>query len=143
MPIKQLNIFLENKNGSLAKVTEILGKEGINIVTMVLADTADYGILRLIVSDTEKAVNVLNQHGILAKATGITVIRMQHVRGGLDAVLRIMQEENISIEYLYAFVAVSGREAYAVIRFEDKDAGLHVLEKNNIPLLTEASLFED
>ncbi|MGI6315952.1 MAG: ACT domain-containing protein [Christensenellales bacterium] len=140
MGTKQLTVFVENKHGALSEITKLLTAAGVNIRAMVLADTPDYGILRMIVSDTAGASEALSAGGILHKVVGITVIRLENTPGGLSSVLDTLVAHNINIEYMYAFVAVSGRDAYAALRFEDKDAALAVLAKEKIPILEAEAL---
>ena len=135
MAVRQLNVFVENKSGAVAQITELLSANQIDIRAMVLADTPDHGILRLIVSDTDKAVAVLEAEHIITKVIGITIVRIKNEHGGLSRVLAILRDNNISIEYMYAFVAVSGEEAFAALRFENKEAALHVLNEHNVPIL--------
>lgn len=137
--MKQLAIFLENQPGALASVTEILTENGIDINAMSLADTTDFGILRLIVNDSKKGADVLKDNGIIASVTDVTVIAMKHEVGSLSSVLKIFDAADVNIEYMYAFTAASGKEAYAVFRFADIDRkkGVEALQKNNIRLYTE------
>ena len=143
MSVNQLNIFLENKRGTLAEITEILNANDIDLKTLVLADAPDYGVLRLIVSDPEKAVAVLSERGVIATVLKITVARIQNVKGGLSSVLRILNDSDVNIEYMYAFVALSGSEAYAALRFgdADKDKALDALKGNGISLLEDTANF--
>ncbi len=137
--MKQLAIFLENQPGSLASVTKILTENGIDIKAMSLADTTDFGILRLIVNDSKKGANVLKSNGVIASVTDVTVITMKHEVGSLSSILEIFDSANVNIEYMYAFTAASGKEAYAVFRFADSDRkmGVEALQRNNIKLYTE------
>ena len=142
MSVKQLNIFVENRRGAIAGIAGILRENGIDMRAMVLADSPDYGILRVIVSDAERAVQALNDSGVVASVIKITVIRLVNVRGALSSVLDLLAQNGVNIEYLYAFVAVNGREAYAAVRFDnrDKDRALSVLQANGIPLLSESEI---
>lgn len=137
--MKQLAIFLENQPGALASVTEILTASGIDIKAMSLADTTDFGILRLIVNDSRKGADVLKDNGIIASVTDVTVITMKHEVGSLSSVLKFFDAADVNIEYMYAFTASSGKEAYAVFRFADSDRkkGVETLLKNGIKLYTE------
>ncbi|RMG58106.1 MAG: ACT domain-containing protein, partial [Deltaproteobacteria bacterium] len=111
MKVEQISIFLENKSGRLAEVTGILADAGINIRALSLADTADFGILRLIVNDTEKAKEVLKAHGFTVGKTEVVAIEVPDRPGGLAGILRELKGENINVEYMYAFVQKSGENA--------------------------------
>lgn len=132
--MKQLSVFLENKKGSLAKITELLTKEHIDIDAMSIADTADFGILRMVVSDYQKGYEILKANDIIVSITEVTVAMIKHEVGSLSAILEILDNENINIEYMYAFTAVSGEEAYAVFRFEDGKKGVETLKQHNVTL---------
>ena len=135
--MKQLAVFLENKKGTLAKVTDLLTKENIDIDAMSIADTADFGILRLVVSDYKKGYEILKENDIIVSVTEVTVATIKHEAGSLSAILEILDKENVNIEYMYAFTSVSGKEAYAVFRFEDGKKGVETLKNNNVTLYEE------
>ena len=141
MSVKQLTIFSENKKGALSSVTELLTANGIDMRALVVADTPDYGIFRLIVSEPERAREILLENGVMASVVGITIVRMRNVPGGLSHILKLLDDAGVSIEYMYAFVGVSGSEAFAAMRFSDKDTALRALAENGIPLVSENSLF--
>lgn len=142
MSVHQLNIFVENRKGTLSGITELLSANDIDLKTLVLADATDYGVLRLIVSDTDQAISILKENGVIASAIKITIARIQHVQGGLSAVLKMLEMNDVNIEYMYAFVAQSGREAYAAMRFDDadKDKALQILKDGGIALVEDAAL---
>ena len=114
MPIKQLSIFLENKTGRINEVTKILGKNGINMQAFSMAETTDFGILRLIVSEVEKAVEVLRNADFAVMLTDVVCISCPNVAGSLSAILEKLAENNIFIEYMYAFA--EGDNANVIIR---------------------------
>ena len=114
MPIKQLSIFLENKSGRINEVTKILGKNGINMHAFSMAETTDFGILRLIVSEVEKAVEVLRNEDFAVMLTDVVCISCPNVAGSLSVILEKLAENNIFIEYMYAFA--EGDKANVVIR---------------------------
>ena len=114
MPIKQLSIFLENKTGRINEVTKILGKNGINMHAFSMAETTDFGILRLIVSEVEKAVEVLRNEDFAVMLTDVVCISCPNVAGSLSVILEKLAENNIFIEYMYAFA--EGDKANVVIR---------------------------
>ncbi len=114
MPIKQLSIFLENKTGRINEVTKILGKNGINMHAFSMAETTDFGILRLIVTEVEKAVEVLRNADFAVMLTDVVCICCPNVAGSLSAILEKLAENNIFIEYMYAFA--EGDNANVIIR---------------------------
>lgn len=133
--IKQLSVFLENKTGRLNHVAEILGAEGINMTAFSVADNSDFGILRVIVSEPQRALQVLKEHRFAVSLTDVICLRTSNEPGTLSKVLKVLEQEQIYIEYMYAFS--EGVEANVVIRPDKLNEGLAALEKNNIQVLTE------
>ena len=119
MKVEQISIFLENKAGRLAEVTRVLSEAGINIRALSLADTADFGILRLIVDDNEKAKAVLKKSGFTVGKTDVVAVEVEDRPGGLSRILDILSKENVNVEYMYAFVQRSGDNAIMLFRFEE------------------------
>lgn len=136
MKVKQISVFLENKYGRLAAVTKYLADAGINIRALSIADTSDFGILRLIVDKPDLAYQVLKGHGFTVSTTEVIAIEMPDVPGGLARVLEIMEQEKINLEYLYAFVGQSGHEAMNIFRVEKIDDAVAALQKNHIKVLS-------
>ena len=135
MIVKQVSIFLENRAGRLAEVTGILGDQGINIRALSLADTADFGILRLIVDDLEKAKKILREEGITIGETDVVAVEVPDRPGGLAHLLRTLGDEQVNVEYMYAFVRQAAGSAVMIFRFEDPRAAVGVLEKHGIRTL--------
>ncbi|MBQ6670181.1 MAG: amino acid-binding protein [Firmicutes bacterium] len=135
MAIKQLSIFVENKQGRLVEITKMLADSGVNMRALSIADTRDFGILRLIVDDTQKACLVLAENSVMVKITDVVAVEMPHRTGSLNAALTVLSNAGINVEYLYAFLSSSGQGAYVVLRVADnaqaeqalKDAGYNVL----------------
>ena len=135
MAIKQLSIFVENKRGRLVEITKMLADSGVNMRALSIADTRDFGILRLIVDDTQKACLVLAENNVMVKITDVVAVEMPHRTGSLNAALTVLNGAGINVEYLYAFLSSSGQGAYVVLRVADtaqaeqalKDAGYNVL----------------
>mgnify|MGYP004462510141 FL=1 len=121
MKVKQISAFVENAAGNLADVITLLGKNDINISAMSLADTTDFGIVRMIVSDTQKAVDILKEQGFAVKCTEVTALALDDTPGGLAKVLEILKSENIGIEYLYAFVGKKDHRAMVVMRVSEPE----------------------
>jgi hypothetical protein len=140
MKIKQISIFLENKIGRLAEVTGLLADEGINIRTLALAETAEFGVLRLIVDDPAACLKALKEHHFVAQETDVIAVEVEDRPGGLHRILEIFLKNNINIEYMYAFVEKRVDNAILVFRIEDTSAAIKVLQENKIAVVTDAGL---
>lgn len=139
---KQISVFLENKSGRLAHVTRVLGDAGINIRALSIADTSDFGILRLIVSDPVKAYKILREAGFTVSETEVIAVRMPDSPGGLASVLDQMSEENFNIEYLYAFLGMTGGDALVVFKVEDIAKAKEAFAAKGIEFLEEQELYQ-
>lgn len=139
---KQISVFLENKSGRLAHVTRVLGDAGINIRALSIADTSDFGILRLIVNDPVKAHRFLKEAGFTVSETEVIAVRMPDSPGGLAAVLDQMSEENLNIEYLYAFLGMSGNEALVIFKVEDIKKAKVAFKNKGIKFVEEQELYQ-
>ena len=135
MKLRQISIFLENRAGRMAEVTEILGKAGVNIRAIALADTADFGIIRLIVDNTEEALKVLKEHNITVKETEVVAVEIPDHPGALADVLKTLGDADINVEYLYGFLEHSGDKAIMVFRFEQVDRALQELTGKGYQIL--------
>jgi len=135
MNVEQISIFLENKSGRLADVTDILAKNGINIRALSLADTADFGILRLIVTDTERTIKVLKDHGFTTGKNDVVAVMVTDQPGGLAKILGALQGSGINVEYMYAFVQKSEGNAVLIFRFDEIDKAIATLQKAGIRIL--------
>ena len=140
MTIKQLSVFAENRSGGLLDVIHTLGNAAIDIRALNVADTQDFGILRLIVDDTDKAKSVLTDLGAICAVTEVIGVKIPDIPGGLGSVLTLLAEHNINVDYLYAFVSVSGSSAYLVLRVQDNDGAIQVLTEAGVDLVTEADI---
>lgn len=136
MHVEQLSIFLENRSGRLAEVTNVLARASINIRALSLADTADFGILRLIVNDTERAREALRESGFTVEKTPVVAIEVPDRPGGLAGILAVIKDKGINVEYMYAFVEKSGQNAIVVFRFDDPDRAVDVLRKAGVRILS-------
>ena len=141
MKVEQLSIFLENKPGGLEQVTRILKDAEINIRTLSLADTTDFGVLRLIVNDVDAAALVLKTQGLRVSRTTVVAVEVPDRPGGLHGILEVLSRNGINVEYLYAFVEKSGRNAVIIFRFDDPDTAIEVLQKNGLTVLPGAKLY--
>ena len=137
MGIRQLSVFLANKKGSLHEISDVIAKAGVDLRSMCIADTSDYGIVRVIADDPQKAAEALAAAGHTANIRTVTAFAVPDVPGGLSAVLCLLEENNVNIEYLYALVTTDKDKAYAVMRTDDTDRTEKLLAENKIELLKE------
>ena len=135
--VRQISVFMDNKPGQLSGVMEIIKESGINVRALSLADTKDFGILRIIVHDTEKAVDALKDAGYAVTVNEIVAITIPDSPGQLSRVLEILGKDNVNLEYLYAFTGASDRAVSFVLRVNDNDAAAASLTKGGIIQLTE------
>ena len=142
MKIQQISLFAENKPGHIAAPVRLLAREGIDIRSMYLADTQQYGILRMIVSDWQKAARVLEAQEFVVKVTEVLAVEVPDRPGGLADVLVALDGTGINIEYMYAFPCVRGDEAILIFRFADPDAAIARLETADINLLASDELLK-
>ena len=140
MSIKQLTVFVENKQGTLVYVTDTLSKHDVNIRALSIAETQDFGMLRLIVNDTAKAEKVLTEEGFLIKVNDIVGVKIGDAPGKLSAALRVLDEKKINMDYLYAFMSRTEKHAYVVIRVEDNAAAEKALEDAGFHTISEADV---
>ena len=139
MYINQLSVFLENREGRLDQVLEILKNNNINIISLSLADTSDYGMLRMVVEDPETAKKVLRDAGFSAMLTPVLGMKLAHKAGQLQTALSVMSKEGINVEYMYA-LATSGEDAIIVIKTTDLEKAAAVLNANGVALATTAEV---
>ena len=139
MLVKQLSIFLENKKGRFTEVTTILGEAGINMSAFTVAENSDFGIVRMLVSDAEKARNVLRENKYAVSITDVLCLQMPNEPGALGKIMKIITKADISIEYMYAFSIGNG--ATVVIRPDNLEKTLSVLTENKVELLASSELF--
>lgn len=135
MKVEQLSVFLENKAGRLAEVASILGHNDVNIRALSLADTTDFGILRLIVNDREKAKKVLKGAGFTVGITQVIAVEVEDRPGGLARILKMLADQGINVEYMYAFVERSSGNAVLIFKFEDLDKAIEVLKGYGVKVI--------
>ena len=138
---KQISVFLENKAGRLSNVTRVLGNARINIRALSIADTSDFGILRIIVSDPVKAYEILKEAGFTVSETQVIAVRVPDSPGGLAEILEQMAAENLNIEYLYAFLGTAGKDALVIFKVEDIEKAEMVFKKKEIKFIDENQLY--
>ena len=136
MAIKQLTVFVQNSKGSVATVTDILSKNEINIRALSIAETKDFGILRLIVNDEKTAQKVLEEQGYLIKTIDVIGVKIGDAPGKLTAALTVLDKADVNVEYLYAFMARTEKHAYVVLRVENNETAENALENAGFHLIT-------
>ncbi|NCD33774.1 MAG: ACT domain-containing protein [Spartobacteria bacterium] len=136
MYVKQVSIFLENRSGRLAEVAHLLGDNGINIRALSLAETTNFGVLRLIVDQYSKAESILKAAGLTVKLTDVLVIEIPDQPGGLAVVLDTLESIDLNVEYMYAFVERKTNKAVAVFRFDNIDQAEHRLKETDLRIFT-------
>lgn len=140
MSLKQLNIFVENKQGALVNITDALAKSEINIRALSIADTEEFGILRLIVNDTDTASEMLEELGYLIKITEVVGVKIGDQPGKLSKALEVLDENSINMEYLYAFMSRTEKHAYVVLRVADNEKSEAALEAAGFHIITDADV---
>ncbi len=140
MAIKQLTVFIQNKKGTVVSVTDILSKNNINLRALSIAETQDFGILRLIVNDEKAAEKVLSENGFLIKVIDVVGVKIGDAPGKLTAALDVLDKADINVEYLYAFMARTEKHAYVVLRVEDNAAAESVLTNAGFKMITDADI---
>jgi hypothetical protein len=141
MRAEQISIFLENKSGRLAEVTGILAEAGVNIRALSLADTSDFGVLRLIVDNNPKAKEALKTHGFTVGKTNVIAVEVPDRPGGLHNILEVLRKGKVNVEYMYAFVRQSGDNAIMIFRFDNTDEAMKLLDQNGVKMIEGSKLF--
>ena len=134
MGIKQISVFLENTTGRICEVTRTLAQAGVNLRAINIADTADFGILRLIVDKTDVAVKALTAAGFTTRQTTVAAVEIEDKPGSLDKLMEIIQKSGINIEYLYASLEGSSGKAVVIFKLEDNEKGFALLEESGLPM---------
>ena len=142
MKVEQISIFLENRAGRLSEVTRVLSESGVNIRALSLADTSDFGILRLIVSDFDHAKKVLKENGFTVGRTTVVAVEVEDKPGGLHNILHLLSSQGINVEYMYAFVQQSGKNAVLIFRFDRTDEAIEILQKNGLKIVPGDQLYK-
>jgi len=140
MAIKQLTVFVQNRKGTIVSVTDILAKNNVNLRALSIAETEDFGILRLIVNDESAAEKVLKEHGYLIKVVDVVGVKIGDEPGKLTSALNVLDKSDINVEYLYAFMARTEKHAYVVLRVENNEAAESALVNAGFKLITEADI---
>ncbi len=141
MKIKQISIFLENKPGHLNHACKVVADAGINLITLSLSDTEQFGILRIIVKEWEEAEKILLESGFVVKVTDVIATEVNDEPGGLQRILDVIENSEINIEYMYAYTVKRDNKAVLMFRFDDADAAIGILEKGGINVIGSQELF--
>ena len=142
MKVKQLSLFLENKPGALSRPVQLLARAKLNILTLSVADPQQFGILRLMVRDWEKALKLLEQDGFVVKVTDMVAIEVSDAPGGLAQILAALEKTHVNLEYMYGFTLNKERKGLLVFRFDDPDRAIEALQKKNINPVRSVELFK-
>lgn len=140
MAIKQLTVFVQNRKGTVVSVTDILSENNVNIRALSIAETEDFGILRLIVNDEKTAEKVLLENGYLIKTIDVLGVKIGDEPGKLNSALKVLDEANINIEYMYAFMARTEKHAYVVLRVEENEEAEEVLTNAGFKMINNADI---
>ncbi len=141
MTIQQISVFLENRAGQLAEVTELLAQHGVNLRAIHVAETADYGVLRIIVNKPEEAVSVLKSHGLIVSLTNVLGVGIDDEPGAFSKAVQALAAENINIEYMYAFIGRSKDKAYVIIRADQEEKAAAILQEQGFEILKPEMLY--
>ena len=141
MQIQQLSVFVENKSGRLAEITEIIGKAGVDIRAISVADTSDFGILRLIVDKPKEAVELLRAAGLTVSLTSVIAIGIDDKPGEFAKAMRVLADGNIGVEYMYAFISCDKGKAYVLLRVLETDKAVECLKQNGVTLLSAEEIY--
>ena len=140
MAIKQITVFVQNQKGTVVSVTDVLSKNNVNLRALSIAETEDFGILRLIVNDEETAERVLKENGYLIKVINVLGVKIGDEPGKLTAALDVLDKANINVEYLYAFMARTEKHAYVVLRVEENEEAEAALTSAGFKMITDADI---
>lgn len=141
MKVEQISIFIENKSGRLAEVARVLGEKGVNIRALSLADTSDFGILRLLVDNTDVAQATLKENGFTVNKTEVVAVEVPDDPGGLYNILQVLDQAKINVEYMYAFVERNAGNAVIIFRFDEVDKAIAALSEKGVSILTGEHLY--
>ena len=141
MTVKQVSVFLENKSGRLLDMTRRLGESGVNVRAMCVADTSEFGVVRLITDDPEKARDILRGHGFIVKETNVIAVEVEDRPGGLSEIIKPLVDQEMNIEYLYCFLEKSGENAVVIIRVDEAEQAIGALKVAGFRGIPEEELY--
>lgn len=139
--IKQISVFVENKSGRLSDILNVIGKNGIDISALSIADTTDFGIVRMIVNDPDKAAEILKSNNLVVKVTDVIALAVADQPGGLAGKVEKLKNAGISIEYMYAFIGKSDKGALVIVRVENPEKALEVLKNENVTVVSPEEVY--
>ena len=139
--IKQISVFVENKSGRLSDILNVIGKNGIDISALSIADTTDFGIVRMIVNDPDKAAEILKSNNLVVKVTDVIALAVADKPGGLAGEIEKLKNVGISIEYMYAFIGKSDKGALVIVRVENPEKALEVLKDENVTVVSPEEVY--
>ena len=142
MSINQISVFVENEPGRLADITEILGEAKVDLRAMSIADTSEFGILRIIVNDPNLALEVLKKEGCVVSVTPVLAVEIEDTPGSLAKIVRVLADEGISVEYMYAYITRKVKNAYVIFKVEDNDAAISIFSKHGINTATAEEVYD-
>jgi hypothetical protein len=141
MKAEQISIFLENKSGRLAEVMRVLGAAQVNIRALSIADTSDFGILRIIVNDKDKALAALKENNFTVSKTEVIAVEVPDTPGGLSKILDLLDSQKVNVEYMYAFIERHSENALIIFRFDENDKAIEVLQKAGVTILSSQEIY--
>jgi len=142
MKLKQLSLFLENRPGALSRPMKLLAKAGFNILTLSIADANQFGILRLILRDWEKAKKLLEQDGFVVRVTDMVAVEVPDQPGGLAKILGVVEKAGLNVEFMYAFTEKRENKAVLVFRFDNPDSAIKILQKSKVNVIASVDLLK-
>ena len=140
MRITQISVFLENRKGRLYDVCSLLGENNINIMALTIAETENFGVLRIVVNKPEEAIKLLKEKGFAANITDVVIAEVEDKPGGLAKVLKILNDNNINIEYMHALLGKQADKSFMVFRFDNPDQAIKVLLNNKINIIDKSKI---
>lgn len=140
MYIKQISVFVENKAGRLAEITALIAEKGINVKALSVSDTTDFGILRLVVDKPDEAIVLLKEAGLTVSLNNVIAIAVQDIPGGFASVVKVLADAQITVEYIYAFIARTEGSGYAILKVNNDEAAAGALDEAGIQTLSEADI---
>jgi len=141
MLIKQLSVFVENKKGRMAEITQAIADAGVDIRALSIADTSDFGILRLIVNKPDDAIKALKEAGLTVSLTDVIAVGVEDKPGAFAKAVKVLSDNNLSIEYMYAFISRSNDQAFVILRVEDPQSAVAALQKKGFEILDTDSIY--
>ena len=141
MSVKQISVFLENKKGALAEVTSFIASHGINLYALSIADSQDFGILRIITDNPDNAREMLKNEGYTVTATSVLAVEIDDTPGSMASILNVLTKADVIVEYTYAFIGKAANKAYMIFRVDNKEKANEALIESGISTIDQKDLF--